>query len=75
MIDEDAQTPAAEAPAPEDLAAPPAPAASPIDAAIDAWFAARIHNSPISRETPIFNYLRGEIEDLKQRIAALAKEP
>lgn len=46
-----------------------APTRSPIDAAIEAWFIARIANSVVSRNTEIFNYVRAEVDDLKRRLA------
>ena len=38
------------------------------DAVVDAWFAAKIHNSPASRDTAVYNYLRSAVIDLKARL-------
>lgn len=41
---------------------------SKIDQEIDRWFVERIHNSVVSRQTEILNYLRQAIDELKQRL-------
>jgi hypothetical protein len=43
----------------------------PVDAVIDQWFIDCIHNSPVSRQTEIFNHCAAAKEELKRRIAAL----
>lgn len=32
---------------------------------IEAWFAERIHGSPIARDTEAYNYVRKAVDDLK----------
>ncbi len=38
-------------------------------AAIDAWFADHIHNSPVSRATDAFNHLLSVLPHLKAKLA------
>jgi len=52
---------------------PPAlakPAAAPrsTDDIVDAWFCEKIHDSPVSRQTDIFNYIAVAVADLKSRL-------
>lgn len=42
---------------------------SPTDLIIEEMFVARINNSVVSRNTEIFNYVRGWVDDLKLRLA------
>jgi hypothetical protein len=42
-----------------------------IGALVEAWFVEQVHNSPVSRDTVIFNHLRVAVDILKARIAAL----
>lgn len=57
--------------------APPAPAETPasppskLDELLDAWFNETMHNSPVSRDTAIFNHVRGAVNDLKRRLSSL----
>lgn len=56
-----------------DRARAPVPEAAEIarehaEAIIEAWFQERIANSVVSRNTPIFNYVRAEVDDLKRRL-------
>jgi len=73
MTDETTRTPATSAPVEE--AAPIAPtvsaAALNVVAAAEAWFVARINNSPVSRDTAIYNYVRSAVDDLKTRLASI----
>lgn len=65
MADDKAAAPARELvrmPDPEEQRAAPG------DAVIEAWFIERIANSVVSRNTAIFNYVRGEVDDLKRRL-------
>jgi hypothetical protein len=36
------------------------------DAIIEAWFARHFHNSPVSRDTELFNHVHAAKEDLKK---------
>ncbi|TDV04685.1 hypothetical protein [Paraburkholderia caballeronis] len=36
---------------------------------IDAWFARTFNDSPVSRDTAIYNYVRAAVNALKQEIA------
>ncbi|MDG3442469.1 hypothetical protein [Nitrospirillum amazonense] len=71
-----AGTSAPASPAPADTAAPdvaPEPAVSlevRVDAAIAAWLAAEIYNSPIARATEAYNHLVGTLPALRARILA-----
>lgn len=49
-------------------AVPPAtPADKPqtIEERIEAWFVRHMHNSPVSQQTPIMNYVRQAVNELK----------
>lgn len=43
------------------------PAAKPqtIEERIEAWFVRHMHNSPVSQQTPIMNYVRQAVNELK----------
>jgi hypothetical protein len=45
-----------------------AASASPIPQIIDDWFNRRICNSPVSRDTAIFHYVREAVDDLKAKL-------
>ena len=52
--------------------AAPAAVEQPVDAIgpkIDAWFARSFNDSPVSRDTAIFNYVRAAVSALKQDLA------
>jgi len=51
--------------------APPAVAPPATDAAVDAWFVESFYNSPVSRDTAVFNCVRSAVDDLKTRLAKL----
>jgi hypothetical protein len=42
-----------------------------LESEIEAWFIERIHNSPVSRVTEIYNHVRDAVDALKSRLAAL----
>ena len=44
-------------------------APSPFAAEIERWFVERMHNSPVSRDTEIYNHVRAAVDDLTIRIA------
>jgi hypothetical protein len=47
---------------------------SAIKTAIDAWFADRIHNSPVSRNGDAYRHLHGELQSLAAAISAAVKK-
>lgn len=53
-----------------DMSAADEPQALPPDtsARIDAWFVDLIHNSPVSRDTEVFNHVRRAVDELKRRL-------
>ena len=55
--------------APSPFAAEAEAAPSPFAAEIERWFVERMHNSPVSRDTEIYNHVRAAVDDLKIRIA------
>lgn len=55
------------APAAAVTAAPPL---SRIEATIDAWFARHFHNSPVSRDSELYNHVHAAKEDLKLLLLA-----
>jgi hypothetical protein len=62
-----APTPAKTAATPVEADAP-APITDAVDDMVDLWIFDQIHNSPVSRDTEAYNYLREALEVLKQRI-------
>jgi hypothetical protein len=48
--------------------APASAAPHPLHAAIDAWFASHFHNSPISRDSELYNHVHAAVQDLKLRL-------
>ena len=53
----------------QDAAADASTKTAAVNAAVDAWVVERVHNSPISRDTEIWNYFASTVDDLKARIA------
>ncbi|KVQ87352.1 hypothetical protein WK09_20155 [Burkholderia ubonensis] len=52
-------------------AAPRAAALDPrIEALVEAWFRANFHDSIVSRDTAVFNHVRGAVDALKKELAA-----
>ncbi|WP_213308180.1 hypothetical protein [Paraburkholderia sacchari] len=52
---------------------PRAPALDPqLDAGIEAWFRANFHDSIVSRDTAVFNHVRGAVDALKKQLAVPA---
>lgn len=47
---------------------PSAPARPTRDEIIEKWFVERIHDSPVSRHTEVYNHVRAAVDDLKKML-------
>ncbi|MDG3442442.1 hypothetical protein [Nitrospirillum amazonense] len=64
----------ADTPSPDVASEPTVPLEVRVDAAIAAWLAADIHNSPIARATEAYNHLITVLPALRDRIVAPSSE-